>query len=49
MNFLNSLSPHVHWGLRLSLAATFNGQSMMIDHVIADQVQAGDDRRDFGY
>ncbi len=23
MNFLNSLSPHVHWGLRLSLAATF--------------------------
>jgi len=23
MNFLSSLSPHVHWGLRLSLAATF--------------------------
>ena len=23
MNFLKSLSPHVHWGLRLSLAATF--------------------------
>ncbi len=23
MNFLTSLSPHVHWGLRLSLAATF--------------------------
>jgi len=23
MNFLNSLSPYVHWGLRLSLAATF--------------------------
>ena len=23
MHFLNSLSPHVHWGLRLSLAATF--------------------------
>lgn len=23
MNFLGSLSPHVHWGLRLSLAATF--------------------------
>lgn len=23
MNFLNSLAPHVHWGLRLSLAATF--------------------------
>ncbi len=23
MNSLNSLSPHVHWGLRLSLAATF--------------------------
>ena len=23
MNFLTSLSPHVHWGLRLSLAVTF--------------------------
>ena len=23
MNFLSNLSPHVHWGLRLSLAATF--------------------------
>ena len=23
MDFLKSLSPHVHWGLRLSLAATF--------------------------
>lgn len=23
MNFLSSLAPHVHWGLRLSLAATF--------------------------
>ena len=23
MNFIKSLSPHVHWGLRLSLAATF--------------------------
>lgn len=23
MSFLSSLSPHVHWGLRLSLAATF--------------------------
>ncbi len=23
MNFLSGLSPHVHWGLRLSLAATF--------------------------
>ena len=23
MNFLSALSPHVHWGLRLSLAATF--------------------------
>ena len=23
MNFLSSLSPYVHWGLRLSLAATF--------------------------
>ncbi len=23
MGFLKSLSPHVHWGLRLSLAATF--------------------------
>ncbi len=23
MNFLKNLSPHVHWGLRLSLAATF--------------------------
>lgn len=23
MNFLKTLSPHVHWGLRLSLAATF--------------------------
>ncbi len=23
MNFLTSLSPHVHWGLRSSLAATF--------------------------
>ncbi len=23
MNFLESLAPHVHWGLRLSLAATF--------------------------
>ena len=23
MNFLSSLSPHVHWALRLSLAATF--------------------------
>lgn len=23
MNFLNGLSPFVHWGLRLSLAATF--------------------------
>ena len=23
MNFLSSLSPHVHWGLRVSLAATF--------------------------
>ncbi len=23
MYFLSSLSPHVHWGLRLSLAATF--------------------------
>ena len=23
MNFLKSLSPHVHWGLRASLAATF--------------------------
>ncbi|MCZ6826421.1 MAG: DoxX family protein [Gammaproteobacteria bacterium] len=23
MNFLSSVSPHVHWGLRLSLAATF--------------------------
>ena len=23
MNFLTNLSPHVHWGLRLSLAATF--------------------------
>lgn len=23
MNFLSSLSPHVHWGIRLSLAATF--------------------------
>ena len=23
MNFLKSLSPHVHWGIRLSLAATF--------------------------
>ncbi len=23
MNFLTSLSPHVHWGLRVSLAATF--------------------------
>ena len=23
MNFLSSLSPHVHWGLRLSLTATF--------------------------
>ena len=23
MNFLSGLSPHVHWGMRLSLAATF--------------------------
>lgn len=23
MNFLSGLAPHVHWGLRLSLAATF--------------------------
>ena len=23
MNFLKGLSPHVHWGLRISLAATF--------------------------
>ena len=23
MNFLSSLSPHVHWAMRLSLAATF--------------------------
>lgn len=23
INFLSSLAPHVHWGLRLSLAATF--------------------------
>ena len=23
MDFLKGLSPHVHWGLRLSLAATF--------------------------
>ncbi len=23
MNFLNSLAPHVHWGVRASLAATF--------------------------
>ena len=23
MNFLSSLAPHVHWGLRASLAATF--------------------------
>jgi len=23
MDFLNKLAPHVHWGLRLSLAATF--------------------------
>jgi putative oxidoreductase len=23
MDFLKSISPHVHWGLRLSLAATF--------------------------
>lgn len=23
MNFLSTLAPHVHWGLRLSLAATF--------------------------
>ena len=23
MKFLDSLAPHVHWGLRLSLAATF--------------------------
>ncbi|MCI0517627.1 MAG: DoxX family protein [Woeseiaceae bacterium] len=23
MNFLKSIAPHVHWGLRLSLAATF--------------------------
>ncbi len=31
MNFLTNLSPHVHWGLRLSLAATFlyHGASKM--------------------